>query len=659
MCPRDSAPPMTKHTRDSDNLEIEQLAALYSRARTGGFATLVLTGLVLILLWGRVDTPVLVLWGIASAVLEGARIALAQKFKAHYRPGGSTTRWMLAALGPAAAAGILWGLPAVYLAGIEDDWALMIMFVLPLAVMALASVTYALHRGVLSVHILLVATPAVAALFTRADPDGQLAGVALAGLTMMALYSGQLTAERVRENLALRHATTGLEARLQVIHDHIGSAPGVDRLISFQTSHDPLTGLINRREFEKRLASVTGARAAGGHRHALCYLDLDHLDMVNDTCGHRAGDAVLRQVSARLQTLVRGTDVLARMGGDQFTALLTDCSLESAATVAENLRDAVRKLRFPWEDHIFEISTSVGVASIDAATPHFSDALSAAHAACLVAREDGGDRVRVFQPADLEHGHHHHLARWMQKVREAVESSRFQLLVQDIVPVDTREHRERHGERHGELLVRMLDEYGGLVAPHTFLSAAERYNLMPAVDRWVIQHTFDALGNGANALASMDVCAINLSGQSLSDPDLLGFVIELLNSATFPAGQLCFEITETAVVENFDAARAFIAALKQRGCRFALDDFGSGMSSYSYLKHLPVDYLKIDGSFVRGMLEDPIDRAVVESINQIGHDLEMKTIAEYVENDEIMSALAEVGVDYAQGSVIGEPRAVT
>jgi EAL domain-containing protein (putative c-di-GMP-specific phosphodiesterase class I) len=271
-----------------------------------------------------------------------------------------------------------------------------------------------------------------------------------------------------------------------------------------------------------------------------------------------------------------------------------------------------------------------------------------------VAREEGGDRVRAFQPTDLEHGHHHHLARWMQKVREAVESSRFQLLVQDIVPVDAGDHHERHGE----LLVRMLDEHGGLVAPHTFLSAAERYNLMPSVDRWVIKRTFDALGNGADALASMDVCAINLSGQSLSDPDLLGYVIELLNSARFPARQLCFEITETAVVENFDAARAFIAALKQRGCRFALDDFGSGMSSYSYLKHLPVDYLKIDGSFVRGMLEDPIDRAVVESINQIGHDLEMKTIAEYVESDEIMSALAEVGVDYAQGSVIGEPRTV-
>jgi diguanylate cyclase (GGDEF)-like protein len=497
--------------------------------------------------------------------------------------------------------------------------------------------------------------PAVVVLFSRAEPEGQLAAVALAGLTMMALYSGSLTAERVRENLALRHATTGLEARLQVIHDHIGSAPGVDRLISFQTSHDPLTGLINRREFEKRLGSITGPAAAIGQRHALCYLDLDHLDMVNDTCGHRAGDAVLRQVSARLQTLVRGTDVLARMGGDQFAALLTDCRLENASTVAENLRDAVRKLRFPWEDHVFEISMSVGIAAIDAATPHFSDALSAAHSACLVAREDGGDRVRVFQPADLEHGHHHHLARWMQKVREAVESSRFQLLVQDIVPIDTREQHERHGE----LLVRMLDEHGGLVAPHTFLSAAERYNLMPAVDRWVIQHTFDALGNGADALATLDVCAINLSGQSLSDPDLLGFVVELLGSARFPARRLCFEITETAVVENFDAARAFIAALKQRGCRFALDDFGSGMSSYSYLKHLPVDYLKIDGSFVRGMLEDPIDRAVVESINQIGHDLDMKTIAEYVENEEIMATLAEVGVDYAQGSLIGEPRTVS
>jgi EAL domain-containing protein (putative c-di-GMP-specific phosphodiesterase class I) len=263
--------------------------------------------------------------------------------------------------------------------------------------------------------------------------------------------------------------------------------------------------------------------------------------------------------------------------------------------------------------------------------------------------------VRIFEAADLEHGHHHHLARWMQKVREAVESSRFQLLVQDIAPI----HAGRSRERHGELLVRMLDERGELVAPHTFLSAAERYNLMPAVDRWVIEHTFDALENGANALSSLDVCAINLSGQSLSDPELLDYISDRLNSATVPADRLCFEITETAVVENFQSARAFIADLKQRGCRFALDDFGSGMSSYSYLKNLPVDYLKIDGSFVRGMLEDPIDRAVVESINQIGHDLDMKTIAEFVESKEILAALGELGVDYAQGSAIGEPQAVS
>ena len=647
---------MTHQSRDSDNLDIEQLAALFDRARTGGLATIVLAGLVVTLLWGRVETPWLIAWGLACVALELARIGVATAFARRHRTAGETGRWSLAALVPAAVAGILWALPAIGLADARDAWSLMVVLVLPLAVVALASVGYALHRGVHALHVLLVAVPSAVVLLARGDPDGQLAGIALAGLTLMALYASELAAERLRENLALRHATTALEARLKVIHDHIGSTPGVDRLISFQTSHDPLTGLVNRREFEKRLASITGPEAPIGRRHALCYLDLDHLDMVNDTCGHRAGDAVLRQISARLQTLVRGTDILARMGGDHFAALLTDCSLENAATVAENLRVAVRRLRFPWEDHVFEISTSVGVAGLDAGTSHFSDALSAAHAACLVARGEGGDRVRVFQPADLEHGHHHHLARWMQKVREAVESSRFQLLVQDIVPTGSNDAGD---ERHGELLVRMLDEHGELVAPHTFLSAAERYNLMPAVDRWVIEHTFEALGNGADALASIDVCAINLSGQSLSDPELLEHVTGLLQTARFPAGRLCFEITETAVVENFDVARSFIAALKERGCRFALDDFGSGMSSYSYLKHLPVDYLKIDGSFVRGMLEDPIDRAVVESINQIGHDLDMKTIAEFVENDEIRAALAEVGVDYAQGSVIGEPRPVT
>jgi diguanylate cyclase (GGDEF)-like protein len=645
---------MTTHDTVSGNLAIEQLAALYARARNGAFATMVLTGLVVMLLWGRVEPRALILWACASGILEGLRIVVARRFRGRYRPPEKADGWMYAALLPAAAAGLLWGLPAVYLAGADGDWAIMTVFALPLAMMALAAISYALSRAVHGVHILLAATPSVVILLSRADPQAQLAGVALAGLAMLSLYSGQLTAQRVRENLALRHASAELQARLKVIHDHIGSAPSLERLVSFQTSHDPLTGLINRREFEKRLDSTVNAQAGGGRQHAICYLDLDHLDMVNDTCGHSAGDAVLRQVAARLQTKVRGTDVLARMGGDQFVALLTDCNMDNATSVAESLRDAVRKLRFPWEDHVFEVSTSVGVARIDAATAHFSDALSAAHAACLVAREEGGDRVRIFQAADLEHGHHHHLARWMQKVRQAVENSRFQLLVQEIAPIDP----ALNHQRHGELLVRMLDEQGELLAPHTFLSAAERYNLMPAVDRWVIKHTFLALEAGADALSSLDVCAINLSGQSLSDPGLLDYITDLLKSANFPASKLCFEITETAVVENFDSARAFIAALSEQGCRFALDDFGSGMSSYSYLKNLPVDYIKIDGSFVRGILEDPIDRAVVESINQIAHDLDMKTIAEFVESEAILAALTEIGIDYAQGAVIGEPQAV-
>ena len=353
---------MTTHNTGSGGLEIEQLAALYARARNAAFATLVLTGLVVLLLWGRVDAGALIFWAIVSAVLESARIALARAFRAHYRSPEEARRWMVAALAPAAATGLLWGLPAVYLSRAAGDWAMMTVFALPVAMMALAGVSYALHRTVHSVHILLAAAPSVIILLSRANVDTQLAGVALAGLTMMSLYSAQLTAQRVRENLALRHATAQLQARLKVIHEHIGSAPGIDKLVSFQTSHDPLTGLINRREFEKRLGSMAGARAGGARQHAICYLDLDHLDMVNDTCGHSAGDAVLRQVAARLQTQVRGTDVLARMGGDQFAALLTDCNMDNATIVAESLRDAVRKLRFPWEDHVFEVSTSVGIA---------------------------------------------------------------------------------------------------------------------------------------------------------------------------------------------------------------------------------------------------------------------------------------------------------
>lgn len=437
--------------------------------------------------------------------------------------------------------------------------------------------------------------------------------------------------------------------RLVIIRD-VTEERALGRLLAFQASHDPVTGLANRTHLEQRLVDALATTPASPV--ALCIVDLDNLDAVNDACGHPAGDELLREIGARIQRVVRPSDLLARVGGDQFAVLMLDCSLTDATVVAEGLRDAVRDMRFPWEERVFAVSASVGVAGAVHGPP--GELLSAATAASRVASAGGGNRVHVHHPADLERLRHQDLGSWMQRVQSAVQHGRFQLLVQPIAGLST----EHEGGRFGELLVRLVDEQGRLVAPPAFLRAAQRYNLMPAVDRWVIRHAIEALSRPAPALEGLQGCTVNLSGQSLSDPDLLEFVSACLDAHPLPPGRLGFEITETEVVRHLDTARTFIAALRARGCRFGLDDFGAGQSSYGYLKSLPVDFLKIDGSFVRGAAEDPIDRAVVESINQIGHVLGMHTVAEYVETETTLALMRAIGIDYAQGDAVGPQRLV-
>ena len=420
--------------------------------------------------------------------------------------------------------------------------------------------------------------------------------------------------------------------------------------LAYQAKHDMLTGLMNRREFEQRLEDlIAGAVERSGDPHWLCYLDLDQFKLINDTCGHLAGDELLRQTSRTLHALIRDSDLLARMGGDEFAILLNRCPENAAAQVIERMRQALSALRFQWDDKHFGVSGSFGLVPIRTAIAH--EVLSAADAACYVAKEEGRNRVHIYQSDDDAAAHRTGEMHWVHRIKKALDEDRLVLYHQSIAPL--------HGpafELHTEILVRMLDEDGNLVPPLAFIPAAERYNLMSEIDRWVIRTALASLQPSLLALTPGScTVAINLSAQSLCDDSFLLFVLDEFVCHQVDPRHFCFEITETCAMSNLSRAVHFIGALRSRGCRFALDDFGSGLSSFGYLKSLPVDYLKIDGRFVRDIEHDAMDLAMVDAINQIGHVAGMQTIAEYVENSAIEVRLRSLGVDYVQGYAIARP----
>jgi diguanylate cyclase (GGDEF)-like protein len=380
-------------------------------------------------------------------------------------------------------------------------------------------------------------------------------------------------------------------------------------------------------------------------------MDLDQFKLVNDTCGHVAGDMMLRQLSHCLQRTIGENDVLARLGGDEFGLLMENRKLSQATQMANLISSAVRAFRFSWEGRSFTTGVSIGIVAIDPNTESPHNALSAADAACYVAKDMGRNRIHVYQPYDEEINRQQGEMRLVTKIESAIDQQRFSLLQQPIMSLNA----SAIGDEHIEVLVRMQDEEGAMIMPGTFIPAAERYNIMHNVDRWVIGEAFRWLSENRERLDELGLCAINLSGQSLGESTLHEYILEQLRYYGLPAEKISFEITETAVVSRLDQAARFISLLKRRGFRFALDDFGTGMSSFAYLKHLPVDYLKIDGGFVRNMLNDPIDRAMVESINHIGHLMGLQTIAEYVEDDQTLEQLIDIGVDYAQGYGVVQP----
>jgi diguanylate cyclase (GGDEF)-like protein/PAS domain S-box-containing protein len=450
----------------------------------------------------------------------------------------------------------------------------------------------------------------------------------------------------------IRDGAGAVSGGVLVFHD-VTESRELNRRLSYHASHDLLTGLVNRREFESRVERALKSAKARESSYALCYLDIDQFKIINDTCGHSAGDVLLGQVGALLKSKVRWRDTLARLGGDEFGILLEACSLDEALRTAEVLREAVRNFRFTWEDRVFRLGASVGVVPIAADNEDVASIISAADSACAAAKEGGRNRVHSFAENDIELMRRRREMQWAARINAALEEGRFELYRMQIMPLQ----RAEPGQ-HYELLLRMRDETGRMVSPDNFIAAAERYGLTPAIDRWVIENALRWLVSEADEREKLAMCSINLSGQSLGDDKFLPFVIEQFQKSGIDAAKICFEITETAAVASFSQANRFIQALKELGCRFALDDFGTGLSSFGYLKHFPVDFLKIDGSFVREILHDPIDREMVRSINEIGHLTGKKTIAEFAENAEIIQMLTSLGVDYAQGYGIAQPQRV-
>lgn len=423
--------------------------------------------------------------------------------------------------------------------------------------------------------------------------------------------------------------------------------------LQYQATHDALTGLMNRSEFEKRLAMALHIAHAEQLSHVLCYLDLDQFKVVNDTCGHSAGDELLKQLAPLLKPLIRGNDVLARLGGDEFGVLLEGCNQLKGLDIADRLRQTIKDFRFNWDNNVFEIGVSIGLVCIDEHSGNLNELMSAADSACYMAKDLGRNQVHVYYHDDQALMKRKGEMQWLPVINHAIEHDRFLLYYQPI-------HATGNGSNYRihEFLIRLLDEDENIIPPMAFIPAAERYNVASALDRWVVNHAIRFLARHSDLAAAGNLYTINLSAQSLCNESFLSHVIQCLDENKLMPELICFEITETAAIANLTSAMTFISTLREMGCMFALDDFGSGLSSYTYLKNLHVDFLKIDGSFIRNIENDELNQAFVRSIQQVADIMGIATIAEYVETEKCARFLTECGVGYLQGHGLGKPRPI-
>ncbi|MBL1142509.1 MAG: EAL domain-containing protein [Proteobacteria bacterium] len=419
--------------------------------------------------------------------------------------------------------------------------------------------------------------------------------------------------------------------------------------LNYDASHDALTGLVNRRGFEINANKLIRNENINNIKHSLCFIDLDQFKIVNDTCGHEAGDELLRRISKIFIDNVRKNDTLARLGGDEFVILMENCDIEHSHRVASNLLKLIQNFHFSWEGETFKVGLSIGIVVFDESTTDLIELMRQADSACYVAKDMGRNRIQIYAPDDSELNKRHSEIKWVTRIPKALNEDSFYLDAQSIESLSDK------NELHYELLIRLCGDNGEGILPNVFLPSAERFNYISAIDEWVIKKSLTLLAENPGFLDQIKFISINLSGQSLANEKLGDFISNQLSETGVDGKKICFEITETSAIKNLNTATNLIHHLKKYGCSFAIDDFGSGLSSYAYLKNLPVDYLKIDGLFVKDIVNDPIDYALVKSINEVGHILNVKTIAEFVENHETKGMLKAIGVDYVQGYGIAKP----
>ncbi|MGD8568509.1 MAG: EAL domain-containing protein [Gammaproteobacteria bacterium] len=476
---------------------------------------------------------------------------------------------------------------------------------------------------------------------------------------LQAMYSGDVNiipenfhgVIRIRELEEVRQAINDYKNRFQRATITLEEK---NKELTKLTYHDPLTGCFNRRAFESRLEHAVETAIIENREHVLCYIDLDQFKVVNDTCGHVAGDELLKQVATLLQNEIRDTDMLARLGGDEFGVLLEGCSLDKARDMAETMRVNIKTHRFSWHDRPLDIGISLGLVPINADNANFGDVLKNADAACYVAKDSGRNRLQIYQPHDKEMAQRYGEMQWVSQIKQALEENRFELHAQRIKPIS-----DNIDTAHYEVLVRLRESNGELVAPMAFIPAAERYNLMTEIDLWIIKTALAGISRLNNHHTSNFTLSINLSGHTLGSQETLNLIKTIITESKINPRQLCFEITETAAITNLSVAAQFIKNLRSLGCRFSLDDFGSGLSSFGYLSNLEVDYIKIDGEFVKSIENSRLSLSIVNSINQIGHVMGVQTVAEHVETPAIMHLLSTIGIDFIQGFAIHKPQPLT
>jgi len=448
----------------------------------------------------------------------------------------------------------------------------------------------------------------------------------------------------------IRGPGSAISGTVVVFHD-VGELRGLTQKMSYQATHDPLTGLINRREFERRLDDAMDSAHAEEAIHMLFYMDLDRFKAVNDSCGHLAGDNMLREVANLIKEQVRDSDFVGRLGGDEFGALLIGCPIEKARQIASDICNAIADYRFVWKDKIFNIGISIGLVEISHVSGSLQDVMSAADSACYVAKQEGRGKVHVYSARDEAIARERGDIQWLRELQTALHEDKFELAIQPIIAMSG-------GVESGpaiEVLIRLPDSHGRVADTAEFLRPAERYQLMPQIDRWVINATLTAIAGGEIRITSGRSCAINLSGQTLGDESFLGFVVEALDRTAISPATICFEVTEGAILSNVQHAQRFIEVLHGIGCEFSLDDFGSGLGSFSSLKHLPIDYLKIDGTYTRNLQTDEVNQEMLAAMIKLARTMQFRIVAEQVENQEDFDWLRNSGVDFVQGRFIEAP----